>query len=157
MVERTEAFSKFKSFLYQRTAWVLVVTGLDGIGKSRFLNDIATYSVDNGIALPFINFADDRLRQDPLSILESISISTANDCNQNTVKQFGQSLFKMRKQVINAITYNARIEETIIAIGATVTNVHMKVQIDTKEKVAKVTMHAYANVRSDLRTQLSTL
>lgn len=158
MIERSEAFSEFESFLQHRTKWVLFVTGLDGIGKSRFLEQMITNcSVNNRIALSLtINFADETLRQDPLSVLELISNNTANYCNRDTVEKFRQSLSDMRREVLTALNSKGRIEQYITAIGSKVTRNHMIAQQNSKENVAEVKKHAYAAVWSALRTQLST-
>src|SRR6266699_3944339 len=107
MIRREEALSQFQLFLQQTTAWVLVVTGLDGSGKSQFLKqireEIRIHPV-NDIALSLIDFANAVSRQDPFSILEEISQYTKKYCNYNKVVEFQQYLQKMRYSIIASST-----------------------------------------------------
>src|SRR5207302_9326629 len=119
MIKRTEALSKFQLFLQQTKAWVLVVTGLDGIGKSQFLEQIGeqirTHSITD-IALSLtIDFANDVSRQDPFSILEAISQYTNRYCNYDKVESFRQSLLEMRNTILIASTGARIINQYIIA------------------------------------------
>ena len=75
----------YKKFLMEETPWVLIITGLGGIGKTTFLHRLAEYTssestlFETGVVT--LDFANEDLRSDPLKLLDKLTTDTASFCD----------------------------------------------------------------------------
>ncbi len=84
-VGRERETDVYKQFLAGKTPWVLIITGLGGIGKSTLLHRLADYTKteptlsETGIVT--LDFTDEELRIDPLKLLVKLTKDTAPYCD----------------------------------------------------------------------------
>jgi len=156
LIERAKALEHFQFLLQQPFTWVLIVTGLDGIGKSQFLEQIKThYTQDITLSLT-IDFADDQY-QEPLNVMETIAEYTADYCDPDTVRQFRQKLTEVRhdiqKFLLNKNKFVMKIEASD---GSTVSGNALRMQAEVENALREVKKHARELVRESLCKQLVT-
>ncbi len=119
-VGRVSEQEAYRQLLAQDSPWLLVVTGDGGIGKSRLLRQLVD-KTPRDIPAVLLNFANDKLRIDPLNILEELSWQLAAHCDQRRVSAFEQTLTEGRNKLSEAI--KAINQQFIAGEGASVTGV----------------------------------
>jgi tetratricopeptide (TPR) repeat protein len=97
-VGREQELQFFQAFLQKDKPWVLSITGLGGSGKSTLLRHLAT---DIAIDTPYItlNFGNEHLRNDPLSILESLATQLTPYSQNESVGRFQETLQHGREEI----------------------------------------------------------
>src|SRR5579863_5390565 len=99
----------YETFLTRDTPWILIITGLGGIGKSTLLHRLAestladSYTPVTGVVT--LDFAHDELRSDPLQLLEAFLKETASYCD---LKQLDQELSSVQQENIEHLKQLAR-------------------------------------------------
>ena len=86
-VGRAEELETYQEFLKTDWPWMLVITGIGGIGKSRLLQHFGDQT-PSSIVVVRLNFDEERLRTDSTSILYEIAKQTAQYCKGETVTAF---------------------------------------------------------------------
>ena len=75
----------YKKFLARETPWVLIITGLGGIGKTTLLHRLAEYTLSESTLFNTgavtLDFANEDLRNDPLKLLDKLTADTASYCD----------------------------------------------------------------------------
>ena len=75
----------YKKFLAKETPWVLIITGLGGIGKTTLLHRLAEYTFSESTLLNTgvvtLDFANEDLRNDPLKLLNKLTTDTTSFCD----------------------------------------------------------------------------
>src|SRR2546428_6761704 len=75
----------YKKFLARETPWVLIITGLGGIGKTTLLRRLAEYTLSEATLLKTgvvtLDFANEELRNDPLKLLDKLTTDTTPYCD----------------------------------------------------------------------------
>ena len=136
---RNYALSAIQEFLNNRSSkeWALLVTGLDGVGKSKLLQKIEeTYEKSNTSLVVRLDFSQDDICKDWLAILCEIVDATRARCDARRVQECRNALREARKdlhaklsqQDIYKITQILRVESQSTAqdnmITTTIQNVH---------------------------------
>src|SRR2546425_3994152 len=84
-VGRERETDQYKQFLARKTPWVLIITGLGGIGKSTLLHRLAAYTLTEPTltetCVVMLDFANEELRIDPLKLLDKLTKDTAAYCD----------------------------------------------------------------------------
>src|SRR5215813_9175946 len=84
-VGRERETDVYKKFLARKTPWVLIITGLGGIGKTTLLHRLADYSQTeptlSETRVVTLDFANEELRIDPLKLLDKLTKDTARYCD----------------------------------------------------------------------------
>ncbi len=119
-VGRASEQKAYRQLLAQDSPWLLVITGDGGIGKSRLLRHLVGQT-PRDIPAILLNFANDKLRIDPLNILEELSWQLAAHCDEKRVAAFEQVLAEGRDKLSEAI--KAINQQFIAGDGASVTGV----------------------------------
>ncbi len=101
-VGRAREQKAYRQLLAQDSPWVLIITGDGGIGKSTLLRHLKDQT-PRDIPVALLNFANDKLRIDPLNILEELSWQLAADCHEQRVAAFEQTLADGRAKLSKAI------------------------------------------------------
>ena len=101
-VGRAREQKAYGQLLAQDSPWLLVITGDGGIGKSTLLRHLKDQT-PRDIPVALLNFANDKLRIDPLNILEELSWQLAADCQEQRVAAFEQTLADGRAKLSKAI------------------------------------------------------
>jgi len=101
-VGRAREQKAYRQLLAQDSPWLLVITGDGGIGKSTLLRHLKDQT-PRDIPVALLNFANDKLRIDPLNILEELSWQLAADCQEQRVAAFEQTLAEGRAKLSKAI------------------------------------------------------
>src|SRR5689334_7392152 len=84
-VGREHELKVYKEFLVEETPWVLIITGLGGIGKTTLLHRLTKYTLSESflykIGIVTLDFANEDLRNDPLKLLAKLTADTASYCD----------------------------------------------------------------------------
>src|SRR5579864_3538035 len=84
-VGRERETNLYKQFLARKTPWVLIITGLGGIGKTTLLHRLADYTLTeptlSKTGVVTLDFADEELRNDPIKLLDKLTKDTAAYCD----------------------------------------------------------------------------
>lgn len=104
-VGRAREIELYKKFLAKKTPWVLIITGLGGIGKTTLLNELKAYTLRenalSGISVVMIDFAKEQYRKHALNVLEELTRKTAPDCDLHRLNgEFKNNLEKNLDQLI---------------------------------------------------------
>lgn len=86
----------YLDFLTKDSPWVMMVTGIEGNGKSEFLIDIRDHTPTHDTRVILLNFAIDTLQKDALSILEYLVSRIALFCDAQIVGKFKDILYTSR-------------------------------------------------------------
>src|SRR5260370_7732384 len=88
-VGREREIDVYKKFLARETPWVLIITGLGGIGKTTLLHRLAEYTLSEATlfktGVVTLYFANEELRNDPLNLLYKLTIDTAPYFTYHTI------------------------------------------------------------------------
>lgn len=94
----------YEAFLTRDTPWLLIITGLGGIGKTTLLHRLAEYTVAErpspAAGVVTLDFAHDELRSDPLHLLEVFLKETAPFCD---LRQLDQELSCVQQENIKQL------------------------------------------------------
>src|SRR5260370_17281744 len=101
-VGRAREQKAYRQLLAQDSPWVLIITGDGGMEKSARLGHRKDQT-QRDIPGAMLNFANDKLRIDPLNILEELSWQLAADCQEQRVAAFEQTLAEGRAKLSKAI------------------------------------------------------
>ncbi len=72
----------YNKFLLRETPWVLIITGLGGIGKTTLLHRLAEYTLTlPNTTVVMLDFANEDLRNDPLKILDKLTKDITPYCD----------------------------------------------------------------------------
>lgn len=111
-VGREDEQQLYQDFLAQDTPWVLIITGLGGIGKSTLLEHLAQ-NTTSSISVCKLDFNEAALRTEPLLILQSLAqqMRQYSDVQQihafeDTIRQDLDQLEQIRKIKIPAANGN---------------------------------------------------
>ncbi|HKV56704.1 MAG TPA: tetratricopeptide repeat protein [Ktedonobacteraceae bacterium] len=121
-VGRAREQKAYLHLLEQTTPWLLVITGDGGIGKSALLRHLYGQT-PRGIQVVLLNFANDKLRIDPLNILEELSWQLAAHCDEKRVVIFEQTLAEGRDKLSEAI--KAMSQQVIVGDGGSAKDVQV--------------------------------
>ena len=84
-VGREHELKVYKEFLVEETPWVLIITGLGGIGKTTLLHRLTKYTLSESfvykIGIVTLDFANEDLRNEPLKLLAKLTADTASYCD----------------------------------------------------------------------------
>ena len=84
-VGREREQNVYKKFLAKETPWVLIITGLGGIGKTTLLRRLTEYTLSESMlfktSVVTLDFANEELRNDPLRLLGKLTTDTASFCD----------------------------------------------------------------------------
>src|SRR5947209_19399213 len=99
----------YETFLTRETPWILIITGLGGIGKTTLLHRLAEYTLTAHPSPPTgvvtLDFAHDELRNDPLRLLEAFLKMIAPYCDPG---QLNQELSRVQQENIEQLKQLAR-------------------------------------------------
>lgn len=98
-VERVEERQRYLDFLTRDTPWVMLITGLEGNGKSEFLDDIKKHTPLDDTSVVPLNFAVPVLQQDAISILERLVRRIERYCDESFVTMFKARVEDARRQL----------------------------------------------------------
>ncbi|MGH2497649.1 MAG: tetratricopeptide repeat protein [Ktedonobacteraceae bacterium] len=121
-VGRDRERKAYLHLLEQTTPWLLAITGDGGIGKSALLRHLYGQT-PRGIQAVLLNFANDKLRIDPLNILEELSWQLAAHCDEKRVTIFEQTLAEGRDKLSEAI--KAMSQQVIVGDGGSAKDVQV--------------------------------
>src|SRR6266487_2780441 len=87
----------YKKFLARETPWVLIITGLGGIGKTTLLRRLTEYTLSESTlfktGVVTLDFANEELRNDPLKLLDKLTADSATYCDlQQIDSEFKETL-----------------------------------------------------------------
>jgi len=84
-VGREREIDVYKKFLAREMPWVLIITGLGGIGKTTLLHQLVEYTSSEATLLKtgvvMLDFANEELRNDPLKLLGKLTTDTTPYCD----------------------------------------------------------------------------
>ena len=103
-VGREREIDVYKKFLARERPWVLIITGLGGIGKTTLLHRLAEYTLSEATLFKTgtvtLDFANEELRNDPLKLLDKLTIDTAPYCNLRQIdSEFKHELLESLDQL----------------------------------------------------------
>ncbi|MEO6890031.1 MAG: tetratricopeptide repeat protein, partial [Ktedonobacteraceae bacterium] len=78
--------------------WVLLFTGMGGIGKTTLLEHLAQVTPP-GTRVAWLNLASETLRSDPLKILDALASQLAHACSPEVFVHFQQELQMARREL----------------------------------------------------------
>lgn len=107
----------YRKFLTRKTPWVLIITGLGGIGKTTLLHELKAYTLRenslSGASVVIVDFAKEKYRKHALNVLEKLTSKTAPDCDlQKMNGEFKDNLEKNLNQL--AQLYTEKEQESIV-------------------------------------------
>ena len=85
----------YAKLLSRNTPWVLMITGLGGIGKSTLLNTLYT-NTPSEICIVTFDFADRSLRTDPSAFISRLATETYRRCN---IEQNGETTINFQNYI----------------------------------------------------------
>jgi len=97
-VGRENEQEQYLGFLKQQTAWVFLIVGMAGQGKTRLLDCLITRSPSDVLTIK-LDFAN-RTLFEPLKILEEVSCGTEGHCDRQRTETFISILQDVRKQLL---------------------------------------------------------
>ena len=121
-VGRAREQKAYRQLLAQTTPWLLVITGDGGIGKSTLLRHLYGQTPPD-IQAALLNFANNKLRIDPLNILEELSWQLAAHCDKQCIAAFGQTLAVGRDRLTEAI--KAMSQQVIVGDGGSAKDIQV--------------------------------
>ncbi len=81
----------YKKFLAKEIPWVLIITGLGGIGKTTLLHVLKDFtpreSMLSDTSVVMVDFAQEKYRKYPLTVIEKLANDTLLDCNTQLINQ----------------------------------------------------------------------
>src|SRR5260370_20387347 len=95
-IGREQEKGKYHHFLKNPRPWILLVTGMPGIGKSAFLQRVERDDASPDVVTVRLDFADMSLRIDGLKVLEELSRGSECYCSEQTVAKFRQKVQEAR-------------------------------------------------------------
>ncbi|HEY6284962.1 MAG TPA: hypothetical protein VIX20_04825, partial [Ktedonobacteraceae bacterium] len=94
----------YNKFLARESPWVLIITGLGGIGKTTLQRRLAEFTSSESTLLKTgviaLDFANEELRNDPLKLLDKLTTDTAPFCD---VQQIDSDFSEVLQQNINQL------------------------------------------------------
>ncbi len=91
----------YKKFLAKEIPWVLIITGLGGIGKTTLLHVLKDFtpreSMLSDTSVVMVDFAQEKYRKYPLTVIEKLANDTLLDCNTQLINQELQIYHQMRE------------------------------------------------------------
>ncbi len=143
-VGRQEELKRYKKFLQQETPWVLSIIGMGGSGKTTLLHHLASDMMPD-IPFVFLNFVDERLRTEPLAILETLSEKLASFCNTEQVGTFSKTIQEGREELLRL---NNQLERAIVLSDYT----HWR---ETLASVTEADARAVREIRLNVRARVA--
>ncbi|SRR5216683_6689483 len=121
----------YRDFLTIVTPWVLILTGLGGSGKSRLLRHLKGHAPQN-IPVVMLDFANNVLQTDYLSILKEIARQVAGECKAAAVKATMDAVAEGRRniEVLSAQAKRDIIIQALNVEGGQAKGNEMKIQLD---------------------------
>ena len=98
-IERVAERQAYLEFLTRDTPWVLLVTGLEGNGKTEFLRDIQDPTSLNDMCVVYLNFAMSSLQKDALSVLARLVERIESFCDEQRIRTFKDILQARRDKL----------------------------------------------------------
>ena len=95
-IGREQEKGEYHHFLKNSRPWILLVTGMPGIGKSTFLQHVEQHDTPTDAITVRLDFADISLRIDRLKVLEELSRGTERCCSEQAVVAFRQKVEEAR-------------------------------------------------------------
>ena len=97
-VGRQREQKAYRQMLAQSSPWVLVISGQGGMGKSALLRHLKEHTPPE-IRVALLQFANLKLRSDPLNVLEDLSWQLAKECDKPLVEAFKTTLKAGRDRI----------------------------------------------------------
>src|SRR5260370_22488763 len=110
----------YNKFLARESPWVLIITGLGGIGKTTLQRRLAEYTSSEATLLKTgvvtLDFANEELRNDPLKLLDKLTTDTAPYCDLKTFdSEFKNELLEILDQ-LSQLRYEIAQKDTSASV-----------------------------------------
>ncbi len=154
-VERVKERQRYLDFLTQDTPWVMLVTGLEGNGKSEFLDAIEKHTPDDDTVVLSLNFAVPVLQKDAISILERLGRGIEKYCDEQLVSTLKIVLTNARTQ-LSSLDFSI-VQQNRAANFGQVSGTDQKVILDITEFVQERRQHIRSMVTTAFYNVLKSL
>ena len=105
-VGRKKEMNIYQEFLYMDSPWVLVISGIGGVGKTTLLRQFEEHTPSD-TAVVKLDFTEEALRTNTSSILSAIAQQMEPYCSEETVSTF-KSIFQEQHAAL--ITLHSQLE-----------------------------------------------
>src|SRR5713101_7590702 len=150
-VGREKEQQLYKEFLTRETPWVLIITGLAGIGKSTLLDHLDEYTrnILDMWVIP-LNFDEGPLRTDKLQLLETLAEEVEPYCNTQQISAF-KDVLKQERDLLEQLGIPTNLEKQEGSDDS-----QHETQPHTRE-VEEVAAHEIRKAKQEIRHQVREL